>query len=176
MSPASAVSVNATAAALLGLLHEGPMSGGQLVATADERFGPFFSMTRSQVYRELPALVEMGLLRPGKVGARASQQYRITAAGKRAFRRWLTGPGGADALRSPLVLRLRHASELPEDERDALVASSRAAYGERLERACAAAKAAAKEEADPYGRAVAEFVVAHLRAMVDLLDSVPSNA
>jgi hypothetical protein len=74
------------------------------------------------------------------------------------------------------VLRLRHASELPEDERDALVASSRAAYGERLERACAAAKAAAKEDADPYGRAVAEFVVAHLRAMVNLLDSVPSNA
>jgi hypothetical protein len=48
--------VNATAAALLGLLHEGPMTGGQLMAAAERRFGSYWSMTRSQVYRELPAL------------------------------------------------------------------------------------------------------------------------
>ncbi|MDQ4021869.1 MAG: PadR family transcriptional regulator, partial [Actinomycetota bacterium] len=33
--------VNATSAALLGLLHEGPMTGGQLVAAAGERFGSY---------------------------------------------------------------------------------------------------------------------------------------
>ncbi len=60
--------VNATAAALLGLLHGGPMTGGQLVAAAGERFGLFFSVTRSQVYRELPALTEEALLRLGKQG------------------------------------------------------------------------------------------------------------
>ncbi len=59
------------------------MTGGQLVAAAGERFGLFFSVTRSQVYRELPALTEEALLRLGKQGPRASQQYVITAAGKR---------------------------------------------------------------------------------------------
>ena len=103
------IPVNATAAAILGLLHDGPMTGGELVAAAGERFGGFFSVTRSQVYRELPALAEAGLLRLGKLGPRASQQYRINAAGKRSFRAWLAGPGGADALRSPLVLRLLYA-------------------------------------------------------------------
>ncbi len=115
--PARPIPVNATAAAILGLLHDGPMTGGELVAAAGERFGGFFSVTRSQVYRELPALAEAGLLRLGKLGARASQQYRISAAGKRSFRAWLAGPGGADALRSPLVLRLLYAGALSVDDR-----------------------------------------------------------
>ena len=50
--------VNPTAAALLGLLHDGPMTGGQLMAAAQRRLGSFWSMTRSQVYRELPALAD----------------------------------------------------------------------------------------------------------------------
>src|SRR3954466_15014517 len=52
--------INPTAAALLGLLHEGPMTGGQLMAAAERRLGPYWSMTRSQVYRELPVLAELG--------------------------------------------------------------------------------------------------------------------
>ena len=81
MPPAKASPVNATAAALLGLLHDGPMTGGQLVAAAGDQYGSFFSVTRSQVYRELPGLAEAGLLKLGKQGPRASQQYAITAAG-----------------------------------------------------------------------------------------------
>src|SRR6476661_5973993 len=77
-----ATPVNSTAAALLGLLHSGPMTGGQLVAAATERFGAFFSVTRSQVYRELPTLTDAGLLRLGEQGPRASQQYVVTTAGK----------------------------------------------------------------------------------------------
>ena len=68
------IPVNATAAAILGLLHDGPMTGGDLVAAAGDRFGGFFSVTRSQVYRELPALAEAGLLRLGKLGPRASRR------------------------------------------------------------------------------------------------------
>src|SRR3712207_8696237 len=74
--------INPTAAALLGLLHEGPMTGGQLMAAAERRLGPYWSMTRSQVYRELPVLAEMGYVRLGKPGPRASQPYAITAAGR----------------------------------------------------------------------------------------------
>jgi DNA-binding PadR family transcriptional regulator len=166
--PARPIPVNATAAAILGLLHDGPMTGGELVAAAGERFGGFFSVTRSQVYRELPALAEAGLLRLGKLGARASQQYRISAAGKRSFRAWLAGPGGSDALRSPLVLRMLYAGALSTDDRAKLIATSRSAYTDRLKEAQEAVGAAS----DPCERAVAEFTVAHLEAVLTLLGEI----
>ncbi len=170
--PARPLPVNATAAAILGLLHAGPMTGGELVAAAGERFGGFFSVTRSQVYRELPALADSGLLRLGKLGARASQQYRITAAGKRSFLAWLAGPGGIDALRSPLVLRLLHAGSLSDADRGKLVTTSRSAYANNLK----AAQDFDCDPADPFATAVAEFTVAHLEAMVTLLDAIPTRA
>ena len=168
---ASVTPVNATAAALLGLLHGGPMTGGQLVAAAGERFGLFFSVTRSQVYRELPALTEEGLLRLGKQGPRASQQYVITAAGKRSFKAWLASGGEADAVRSPLVLRLLHAGTLTVKQRTELLRSAREAYTERLSEA----RAAARATDDPYGKPVADFAVAHTRAMIKLIDAVPEE-
>ena len=164
-----ATPVNSTAAALLGLLHTGPMTGGQLVTAAAERFGAFFSVTRSQVYRELPALTGDGLLRLGEQGPRASQQYVLTPAGRRAFTGWLADGGGTDTLRSPLVLRLLHAGALTADERAELVRAGREAFAARL----AAARSAARREDDPYRRAVADFAVAHNRAMVKLLDAIP---
>ncbi|ANY05876.1 PadR family transcriptional regulator [Pseudonocardia sp. HH130630-07] len=163
--------VNATAAALLGLLHGGPMTGGQLVAAAGEHFGLFFSVTRSQVYRELPALTEEGLLRLGRQGPRASQQYVVTAAGKRSFKAWLAAGGEADALRSPMVLRLLHAGSLTARQRTDLLRSAKEAYTERL----ASARAVARATDDPYGRPVADFAVAHTRAMIKLIDSVPED-
>jgi len=172
MPPAKTSTVNATAAALLGLLHEGPMTGGQLVAAAGEQYGSFFSVTRSQVYRELPGLAGAGLLKLGKQGPRASQQYAITAAGRRAFKSWLIGGGGSDALRSPLVLRLLNAGSLTAKQRAELVSASRTAYTNRLN----AARTAARGEQDPYRKAVADFAVAHVRAMVKLLDSIPTDA
>jgi DNA-binding PadR family transcriptional regulator len=147
------------------------MTGGQLVAAAAERFGAFFSMTRSQVYRELPVLAEAGLLKLGAHGPRASQQYAITAAGKRAFKTWLTAGGGVDPLRSPLVLRLLHAGSLTPKQRAELVSTSREAYAAHLD----SARAAARGEADPYRKAVADFAVAHTRAMLKLLDAIPAD-
>lgn len=166
-----ATTVNSTAAALLGLLHSEAMTGGQLVAAAADRFGAFFSVTRSQVYRELPTLTAAGLLRLGDQGPRASQQYVLTPAGRTAFQSWLGDGTGADSLRSPMVLRLLHAGGLPADERAELVRTGREAFGARL----AAARAAARGETDPYLRAVADFAVAHNRAMVKLLDAIPRD-
>src|SRR5215831_18919716 len=97
--------VNATAAALLGLLHEGPMTGGQLMAAAERRLGAYWSMTRSQVYRELPALAQIGYVKLGKLGARSSQPYALTPSGRRAFARWLSEDTGREAIRNPVALR-----------------------------------------------------------------------
>lgn len=163
--------VNATAAALLGLLREGPMTGGQLVATASARFGAFFTVTRSQVYRELPALVDAGLLEYGEQGPRASQQFIITEAGREAFVRWLAEGGGVEGLRSPLVLRLLHAEALTPEQRVELIDDARSVFAARL----AEARVNARGEVNPYRKAVADFTVAHTRAMVKLLDSIPTK-
>lgn len=163
--------LNATAATLLGLLHDGPMTGGQLVSAAGDRFGAFFSVTRSQVYRELPALAAAGLTRLGKQGARSSQQYVITAAGKRAFKAWLNSAAEPDQLRSPLILRLVHSALLTPRQRAELVGQARQAYAARLD----TARVAAKVAPDPYTKAAADFAVAHARAVVKLLDAIPTD-
>ncbi|ANN20291.1 PadR family transcriptional regulator [Amycolatopsis orientalis] len=163
--------LNATAAALLGLLHDGPATGGQLVAGAGERFGAFFSVTRSQVYRELPALSKEGLVRLGKQGPRSSQQYLITAAGKKAFKTWLSSEAGPDHLRSPLILRLVHAGSLTAKQRASLLESARANYTQQLDEAKVATKAAD----GPYAKAVAEFAQAQAKAALKLLDSIPQS-
>ncbi len=98
--------INATAAAVLGLLHEGPMTGGQLMAVAERRLGPFWSMTRSQVYRELPVLADLGYVKAGKPGQRSSQPYTITAKGKAAFSNWMKGEPGRELVRNPYALRV----------------------------------------------------------------------
>ncbi len=164
--------INATSAALLGLLHEGPMTGGQLVAAAAERFGLFFSVTRSQVYRELPVLAEAGLLRLGKQGPRSSQQYVITAAGKRAFKAWLNSAPSADRLRSPLILRLTYAGALTPRQRATLVSGARQEYAAQL----VEARAAVRATGDPYAKAVAEFAVGYLRSVIKLLDAIPTQS
>lgn len=163
--------LNATAAALLGLLHDGPATGGQLVVGAGERFGAFFSVTRSQVYRELPALSKEGLVRLGKQGPRSSQQYLITAAGKKAFKTWLSSDPGPDHLRSPLILRLVHAGSLTAKQRAALLDSARATYNRELD----AAKSATKSADGPYAKAVGEFAQAQAKAALKLLESIPQS-
>ena len=163
--------LNATSAALLGLLHEAPMTGGQLVAAAGQRFGSFFSVTRSQVYRELPVLTKAGLLKLGKQGPRSSQQYVITAAGKRAFKSWLNSTAGLDNLRSPLILRLVHANNLTAKQRAALVESARQTYNAELDEA----RNSVKNTDDAYAKAIGEFAVARARAALKLLDAVPKD-
>jgi DNA-binding PadR family transcriptional regulator len=166
--------INPTAAALLGLLHEGPMTGGQLMSSAERRLGPFWSMTRSQVYRELPVLADKGYVRLGKPGPRASQPYAITAAGKRAFSRWLNEPTGRDALRNPVALRvafgeLHSASRL----RDLYVEANE--YHTQALASVREQVKEAKKAGDTYGASALEFAVAYHRAALSWLKSAPSG-
>jgi DNA-binding PadR family transcriptional regulator len=166
--------INPTAAALLGLLHEGPMTGGQLMAAAERRLGPYWSMTRSQVYRELPVLAEMGYVRLGKPGPRSSQPYAITAAGKRAFGRWLTDSPGRDAIRNPVALRVafgahQSAAQL-KDAYEQAVEYHTAALAEAREQAREAKKAG-----DEFGGAALEFAVAYHRAALSWLKTAPGR-
>lgn len=116
-------------------------------------------------------LAENGLVRLGKQGPRSSQQYAITATGKRAFKSWLVTSPGPDHLRSPLILRLMHADTLTARQQASLVDSARKAYGERAD----AAKIAAKAADGPYAKAVAEFGSAYAKALLKLVDSISTR-
>jgi DNA-binding PadR family transcriptional regulator len=166
--------VNATAAALLGLLHESPMTGGQLMAAAERRLGPYWSMTRSQVYRELPALAEMGFVKMGKPGPRASQPYSITPAGKRAFARWLSEEPGTESLRNPVALRVAFGAHHGTSALKDLYAQATDAHNKALAEIREAAKVA-KAEGDNYGAAALEFAVGYHKAALAWLKAAPTR-
>ncbi|MEH0933801.1 PadR family transcriptional regulator [Micromonospora psammae] len=164
--------VNPTAAALLGLLHEGPMTGGQLMAAAERRLAPYWSMTRSQVYRELPVLAERGFVRLGKPGPRMSQPYAITASGKRTFSRWLAEDPGRDTIRNPIALRIAFGSLHSASQLKNLQASANEYHTEALARVREQVKNA-KKEGDPYDASALEFAVAYHKAALSWLKSAP---
>ena len=166
--------VNATAAALLGLLHEGPMTGGQLMAAAQRRLGAYWSMTRSQVYRELPALAEAGYVKLGKPGARSRQPYSITPAGKRAFTRWLSEPAGREAIRNPVALRAAFGSHQTGAQLQQVYSQATEYHNEALAEAREQAKEA-KKTGDEFFAASLEFAVAYHRAALSWLKSAPAK-
>jgi DNA-binding PadR family transcriptional regulator len=167
--------INATAAALLGLLHEGQMTGGQLMANAEDRLGRYWSMTRSQVYRELPALAELGYVKLGKPGPRSSQPYSITPAGRRAFLRWLTEEPSRDALRNSVALRVAFGDKQSPTQLRKLQETATEYHNQELARTRDQAKEA-KKEGDDYGAAALEFANAYHKAALAWLKTVPAKS
>lgn len=124
--------LNSTAAALLGFLHEGPMSGWDLLTHAQEHIGGFWTLTQSQVYRELATMDRRGLIAKGEVGARDRTPYHITDAGRNAFAQWLNRGPGTDTIRVPLLLTLAFADHLDADQLAAIVTAARAEHQQTL--------------------------------------------
>jgi DNA-binding PadR family transcriptional regulator len=170
------VSLNATSAVILGLLHDAPATGGDIVGAAGQRLGAQGGVTRSQVFRELPLLLEDGLVRADAdtsvPGHRASTSYLITHAGRAAFAQWASAPSGADTVRSGVVLRLGFAAHLWPAERKAIIAAAWVAH----ELALAEHEQRAKElrgGGDVYAALAADFAVAYERAFLDWLRDAP---
>jgi DNA-binding PadR family transcriptional regulator len=150
------------------------MTGGQLMAAAERRLGPFWSMTRSQVYRELPALAEAGFVKLGKPGPRSSQPYSITPAGKRAFLRWLAEAPGRDALRNPVALRAAFGSQHTAAQLKEVYTNATQYHTEALSEAREQAKES-KKNGDDYGSAALEFAVAYHKAALAWLKTAPAK-
>lgn len=126
--------LNATAASLLGFLHEGPKTGWDLAATAQRVIGDFWSLTQSQIYRELAAMAAAGLIAAGERGPRDRQPYHLTPAGRVAFAAWIAREPGDETIRFPLLLTLAFGRFIPPDRQAAIVATHRATHAERLAR------------------------------------------
>lgn len=159
--------LNSTAAALLGMLHDGPQSGWDLARRAELTIGDFWRVTQSQVYRELAGLADKGLAKMDAPEARDRRTYRVTAAGRRAFAKWLRQPPAREQIRMPLLLTMHFAQHLPRHQLDGFLDTHRAAHEQRLAYYEQLRATADDTEADPYVLATLEFGLAHERAVLE---------
>lgn len=179
MGPVTGRPLNATAACLLGLLHDGPTTGWDLVATAQKRVGDFWTVTQSQVYRELAAMAAAGLVEVGPTGPRDRKPHSITEAGRAAFTEWLQQPPAADQIRIPLLLTIAFAAHLPASRLTRIIAVQRAEHEQRLARYRAARDLLARPETAGgpglHSAVVAtlEYGVRHEQAVLDWFDELP---
>jgi len=166
--------LNATAASLLGFLHDGPSSGWDLLAKARRHIGRFWSLTSSQVYRELAALDRAGLIRAGRSGPRDRRPYQLTAAGRRAFAEWIRQPPGTEQIRYPLLLTLGFGWHLPTETLQAFAASHRGDHAQRLAGYLDARQAAlGTGHADPFAMATLDFGIRYEQAVLDWFEHLP---
>ncbi len=81
--------------ALLGLLLNGERHGYDLKQTVDREFAPFWRIDFAQLYRSLAKMKKSGWIQsrvePGS-GGPDRKMYKLTPAGRKAFRAWLQAP------------------------------------------------------------------------------------
>ncbi len=167
--------LNATAASLLGFLHEGPMTGWDLVTVAQQRIGNFWTLTQSQVYRELAAMAKTGLVEAGPRERRDRKPYSITATGREAFAEWVDQEPGLEQIRFPLLLTIMFAAHLPAERLASMVAAHREVHAERLARyEQHRADMRDAPASDPFRLATLEFGLRYERAALDWFDELPA--
>ena len=127
------ISLVSLRAAILGFLELEPTTGYTLKQRFDGSVGSFWSVTQSQIYRELHALERKGLVvahrEPGD-GKPDRKVYAPTEAGRRFLDGWLREPLEPLQLRHPLLLKLVFAAELEPAALDEVLER----YGEALRR------------------------------------------
>jgi len=168
--------LNATAASLLGFLHQGPLTGWVLVQTAQGEIGDFWSLTQSQVYRELATMAEAGLVEAGERGRRDRRPYSLTEAGRAAFAEWVRREPGAESIRFPLLLTVLFGRHLPPEQLARFLERHRSIHADRLagyQRQHREAVAAGARDIEPYALATLEFGIAYEQAVLDWFDGLP---
>jgi DNA-binding PadR family transcriptional regulator len=168
MGPDTDKPLNATAASLLGFLQASELTGYELVAVAERSIGPFWSLTRSQVYRELAALAERGLVQEGEPGPRARRPYRLTAKGRAAFTVWMETTPAAEAIRYPLLLTMSFGSFVEPEVLGAHLETHRRIHEQRL----ADYEAVPGDVLDRFGRVVLSFGLHYEQAVLAWMTEV----
>jgi DNA-binding PadR family transcriptional regulator len=97
------VELSKTAYVILGMLSLGRVTGYDIKSLVDVSTRFFWAASYGQIYPELAKLEELGLVRGDRddEDGRRRKRYRLTPAGRRALREWLTSP-------EPLHIELRH--------------------------------------------------------------------
>lgn len=171
----SSRNLNATAASLLGFLHEGSLTGWDLVVTAQQRIGDFWSLTQSQVYRELAAMAADGLIEAGERGRRDRRPYSITDAGRAAFSQWLNRTPDEESIRFPLLLTVVFGHHLSAERLAEIVAHHRKVHAERLAQYESIMAQVGDGPTDAFGMAPLEFGVRYEKAALAWFDALPAE-
>jgi DNA-binding PadR family transcriptional regulator len=173
--------LNATAAALLGFLHDGPRSGYDLYLVAQKEIGNFWSINQSQIYRELTALTKAGLVEPGEKEARQRQEYTLTAEGLAAFAEWTERMPDIESIRSQLLLAMYFGGRITPAHLGRILREHRRIHADRLaeyEEQRAAHDAAVAEgeiPEDPYRMAALDYGIEYERAALRWFRRLPPN-
>ena len=107
-----------TSYAILGLLNIKPWSAYELTQQAQRSLRYVWPKSESHLYAEPKRLVRMGFARMTETPAgpvRTRQVYRITAAGRRALKRWLETEPAPPQLEFEAALRLFYADATDKD-------------------------------------------------------------
>jgi DNA-binding PadR family transcriptional regulator len=149
------------------------MTGWDLAREVENTIGQFWSLTRSQVYRELRTLEEMGYVEAGEIGRRERQPYTITDEGRAAFATWIKREPGPDTIRSPLLLTVFFGEHLdwPHLKRTLLV--HRLRHEEQLRFYEAVLDALGTDE--PHVQAVVRYGVIHTEGVLRWFDEVEAR-
>ena len=99
--------LSTTSYGILGLLALRPWTTYELAQQVQRSLGHLWPVAERQLYEHPKALVARGLATATKesTGARPRTVYRITAAGRRELRRWLSEPTGELTVRSELLVK-----------------------------------------------------------------------
>jgi DNA-binding PadR family transcriptional regulator len=162
--------LNATQGSLLGFLHDGPMTGWDLLQAVEAGLARFWSITPSHVYRELRVLEDRELVVAGEPGVRDRVPFSLTPAGRAAFATWIRRPPGTEQIRFPLLLTLWFGRHLEPAVLAEFVERSRQEHDRR--RALYEALEPSVGTDDPSRQAVLRFGIAYERAVLAWLDEL----
>ncbi|WP_028935297.1 PadR family transcriptional regulator [Pseudonocardia spinosispora] len=162
--------LNATAASLLGFLHDGPKTGWDLLQEIDRGFRHFWNVTSSHVYRELKGLQAKGFIEAGQRRSRDGQPYSITDRGRAAFAEWLTRAPGHETMRIPLLVTLWFGAHLDPELLSGFIAEHRRTNERRLQDYRAVPREALSD--NPFFAAVVGFGIAYEQAVLDWMSSL----
>lgn len=134
-------------AAILGFLSLEPTSGYTLRQRFEGSVGSFWTVTQSQIYRELHALERDGLVgvrrEPGEEGRPDRKVYALSEAGRAALDAWLREPLEPLQLRHPLLLKFVFSADVEPEQLDHVLERYRASLARTREEY--AARLSAKE-------------------------------
>lgn len=168
--------INPTAASLLGFLHAGPMTGWEIDRAVAATISNFWNVTRSQVYRELRTLAELGYVEAGQTGPRERQPFAITDGGREAFAEWIARDPGPAIIRIPVFLTIFFGEHLAPERLEEIVDNERRIARKQLEyfRALLATFPEEPDEA-PLAAEIVKFGIGYEQLMLDWLAKLPAR-
>ena len=122
---------------LLGLLWTSPSTGYDLARSLDEDIAPLWRAEISQIYPSLARLRRAGFVLLRVLGPRRGPRrnlYRITAAGRRELKRWLSEPSPPPSSKDEGLTRIAFLEALPAPERRAFLARYERTIAEEIRR------------------------------------------